>query len=284
MSSKEENIKRDKYLKKKSNKKKKDNLRKAQAISRKKRSEVRNVVKQHNSFQNLNNKSLLFVMGDTDNMESVLLQKNDIGNNQILLTLPCITNEMIVNYLDDKVLNCNTAQLLTDINDNVIKDIISHYYSITVDEIIDCPNGNMFIIKKFTMNDYNRNMISVNVRPYNLNTWYNNEFSSVNSTRIYKGNKLKTFFNIGIDVSNLYVLQDTILKMLLYKAVMNKIDLEQLYTDIKSLARKGNCFNHLYEIMASDFYKINKRFENELEENNQLNVLKRVRRQNEQRQ
>ena len=278
MSSKEkaENIKRDKYLKKKSNKKKKENLKKARAISRKRRNEVRNTVRPYNTFRNLDNKSLLFIMGDTDNMESVLLQKRDIGNNRVLLTLPTLTSEMVTDYLDENVLDDDTTQLMGDVDEQIIKDVISKQYSITVNEMIDCPSGNMFVIKDFEMDPNREDLIPINIRPYNLYTWYDRDFNSVDSARIYTGKKLHTFFKISADVSNVYVLQDTILKLLLYKAMMKKIDMAQLYYDVKSLSRRGNMCSSLYQIMTADFYELYRRFKNETKENEILNAQKKM--------
>lgn len=278
MSSKEktENIKRDKYLKKKSNKRKKENLKKARAISRKRRNEVRNTVRPYNTFRNLDNKSLLFIMGDTDNMESVLLQKRDIGNNRVLLTLPTLTSEMVTDYLDENVLDDDTTQLMGDVDEQIIKDVISKQYSITVNEMIDCPSGNMFVIKDFEMDSNREDLIPINIRPYNLYTWYDRDFTSVDSARIYTGKKLHTFFKISADVSNVYVLQDTILKLLLYKAMMKKINMVQLYDDVKSLSRRGSIGSSLYQIMTADFYELYGRFKNETKENEILNAQKKM--------
>ncbi len=278
MSSKEkaENIKRDKYLKKKSNKKKKENLKKARAISRKRRNEVRNTVRPYNTFRNLDNKSLLFIMGDTDNMESVLLQKRDIGNNRVLLTLPTLTSEMVTDCLDENVLDDDTTQLMGNVDEQIIKDVISKQYSITVNEMIDCPSGNMFVIKDFEMDLNREDLIPINIRPYSLYTWYDRDFTSVDSAKIYTGKKLYTFFKISADVSNVYVLQDTILKLLLYKAMMKKIDMEQLYYDVKSLSRRGNMCSSLYQIMTADFYELYRRFKNETKENEILNAQKKM--------
>ena len=271
------NVDREKYLKKQKKKRKKKELKKAQAISRNKRNEVRNSVKDYNTFKNICNKSILFIIGDTANMESILLQKHDIGKNRILLTLPVVNQEMLDNFLNDNPSTETSETSLTSASDQILKDIIYYYYSISADNIYDYPEGNMLVIKDFKLSRYNKNnLISVNVRPYNLNTWYKNEFSTIDASRIYNGKKLKTFFNLGRDPSNIYVIQDTILKILLYKAIMRKINMEGLLSDIEVLARRGSFAGKLYQLMATDKNELHRRFQNEGKENRELNEQRKL--------
>lgn len=270
-------VDREKYLKKQKKKRKKKELKKAQAISRNKRNEVRNSVKDYNTFKNICNKSILFIMGDTANMESILLQKHDIGKNRILLTLPVVNQEMLDNFLNDNPSTETSETSLTSASDQILKDIIYYYYSISADSIYDYPEGNMLVIKDFKLSRYNKNnLISVNVRPYDLNKWYKNEFSTIDASRIYNGKKLKTFFNLGRDLSNIYVIQDTILKILLYKAIMRKINMEGLLSDIEVLARRGSFVGKLYQLIATDKNELHRRFQNEGKENRELNEQRKL--------
>ena len=71
--------------------------RQAHAISRENRKYVRKKIEPYyNAFRQFKDKHLLFVLKDTDNMERILLQKNDIGKGIILLTLPRFVWEICI--------------------------------------------------------------------------------------------------------------------------------------------------------------------------------------------
>ena len=262
------------YLKKQRRKKKLSALKEAQAISRKHRNEIRNLLKtSFYDFRSLQGKNLLFVIKDTENMEKVILQKKPMGNGRVLLTLPVIDDVMIDNYVNTHRLEKPNDTSLTVSNDVEISELINYYYSINIGDVIDCPQGNMLVFRNCEVNKYSNKFIELNVRPYNLNKWYKNEFTSILGTRIFNGNKLKTFFQIEKDMSNMFIIQDTIVELLLYKSLMGKIH-EDVALDFKTLGKRGMLSTGFYAILATDIGAVLRRFKNEENESEELDKPK----------
>ena len=254
---------------KKMNKKQRENKKKQdQAMSRRNRNEVRSSLRPYySSFRSLNDKHILFVMKDTENMENILLQKIDIGQGRTLLMLPVINDDIINEYY-------NGVDSIESID---ISKVVCDYYSIKSDKIMNVDQTNMIVFRDCQLVGIN-NLISVNVRPYSLNTWFKIECTTIEGVKIYKGKKLKTFFKLDDidDYSKTYVLQDTINEILLYKALMKKINLDDLLYDIKILSGKGtlsSSIGGLYEAMATDIDETIDRFKNESDENKKLNKV-----------
>lgn len=259
------------YKKKQKKKRAIKQKRQTQAISRQNRKYVRKKIEPYyNNFREYKDKHLLFVIKDTNNMEKILLQKNDIGNGLTLLTLPVINEDMINRYLTDVPLEKVKSSSLSVDNNETLNELINYYYSVKSDYITDNPQANMTIFRNCKLLGSKDNLVALNVRPYNLNTWYNGEITSINGVKVYKGKKLKTFFQIDENLGKTYVFHDTIMELLLYKAMMGKIRLEDLLVDTKMLAKRGNLFSELYAIMATDEEEIYHRFENEKKEEEEL--------------
>ena len=245
--------------------------RQAQAISRENRKYVRKKIEPYyDAFRQFKDKHLLFVLKDTDNMERILLQKNDIGKGLTLLTLPVINEDMITQYLNDVPSEEATNFSLSNDNNQALKGLINYYYSVSSDEIKDNPQANMIFFRNCKLLGTQDSLVPLNVRPYNLNTWYNSETTTINGVKVYKGNKLKTFFKIDENLGKTYIFHDTIMEILLYKAMMGKIKYEDLLSDHQMLAKKGNLFSGLYAIIETNEDEIYHRFEKEQQEDQDL--------------
>lgn len=240
--------------------------------SRQNRNFVRNSLREYLKFRR-DNGQLLFVMGDTENMETILLKRINLGQNRTLLTLPSVNDWIENEYLDREY--PGTDEESTNLSDdNFIAQAVQDYYSIKSDEVMVNKEVNLMIFRNCKITKEN-GLIPVNVRPYDFNTWYNGEALTMGETRIYGGKKLKTFFRLDDEdsYSKTYVLQDTILEILYYKGLMGKIDKNKLISDISDLARKKYWTDIAwYGFFHDDSVETKKRFENEEEENNSLNI------------
>lgn len=203
-------------------------------------------------------------------MKRILLQKNDIGKGLTLLTIPVINEDMITHYLNDVPSEEATNFSLSNDNNQALKGLINYYYSVSSDEIKDNPQANMMFFRNCKLLGTQDSLVSLNVRPYNLNTWYNSETTTINGVKVYKGNKLKTFFKIDENLGKTYIFHDTIMEILLYKAMMGKIKYEDLLSDHQMLAKKGNLFGGLYAIITTNEDEIYHRFEKEQQEDQDL--------------
>ena len=240
-------------------------------ISRETRKYVRKKIEPYyNAFREFKDKHLLFVLKDTENMERILLQKNDIGNGIILLALPVINEDMINQYLSSIPSEESNESCLDTTSNVALNGLINYYYSVSSEEIKDCPEANMMIFRNCQEVGCQNNLVALNVRPYDLNTWYNSETTTINGVKVYKGNKLKTFFKIDENLGKTYIFHDTIMEILLYKAMMGKIEYQYLLEDHQMLAKKGNQFKNLYALMVTDEDEIQRRFEREEQEDFEL--------------
>ena len=259
------------YKKKQKRKRILKQKRHAQAISRETRKYVRKKIEPYyNNFRQFKDKHLLFVLKDTDNMERILLQKNDIGKGLTLLTLPVINEDMINQYVSNVPREESTQVSLTNASNEALNGLINYYYSVSSDEITDNTQANMMIFRNCRLLGSQDNLVPLNVRPYDLNTWYNSETTTINGVKVYKGNKLKTFFKIDENLGKTYIFHDTIMEILLYKAMMGKIRYQDLLSDHQMLAKRGNLFSGLYAIMATNEDEIQQRFKREQQEDNEL--------------
>ena len=259
------------YKKKQKRKQKIKQRRQSLTISRETRKYVRNQIEPYySSFREFKDKHLLFVLKDTDNMERVLLQKHDLGKGITLLSLPVINGDMIHEYLSDTQGDSSSTQDLSCAENEAINGLTNYFYSITSDEIKDTPETNMMIFRNCKMTGSREDLIPLNVRPYDQNTWYGNETTTVHGVKVFKGNNLKTFFKTGENLSKTYVFLDTITELLLYKAMMGKINYHALLEDHMELAKHGNMFAPLYLALSTDFDELFERFKNEHKESQKL--------------
>lgn len=264
---------KEEYKRKQKRKKLMKQKRLARASSRELRNYVRSKIKPYyDAFRNFKDKHILFVIKDTNNMEKILFQKNDIGRGITLLSLPVINEDMIEEYLSNwQYEETSESFSISNIGNKAINGLISFYYAVTSNEIIDTPN--LIIFKNCRVIGCKDNLIPLNVRPYNLNTWYNGDATTLNGFRVYKGNKLKTFFHITENLGKTYIFYDTLLEILLYRSMMGKIRYQDLLSDHQALAtRKFLSGGGLYEILATNEDEIKQRFSNEWKEEMELNL------------
>lgn len=259
---------KEKYKKKQKKKKKMQQERRVRAISRDLRNYVRSSIKPYyDAFRNLTDKHLLFVIKDTENMERILFQKNKIGRGITLLSLPSIDDNMIEEYLQNSRFQkkSNRFQLAT-LGNEAINGLTSFYFGVSSDEITDLSN--LIIFRNCKLIGHRDNLIPLNVRPYNLNTWYCNDTTTLHGYRIYKGNKLKTFFRIDGELGKTYVFHDTLMEILLYRSLRGKIRIQDLLSDSAELSRRQFLsMGGLYQIIATNEDEIQERFAHEWQEN-----------------
>ena len=266
---------KEKYKRKQKKKKLMKQKRFAHASSRELRNYVRSKIRPYyDVFRNFKDKHILFVMKDTDNMERILFQKNDIGRGITLLSLPVINENMIAEYLSNfQSEEPAKTYSISNISNEAIKGLISFYYSVKSDDIIDTPN--IIIFRNCRLIGCKDNLMPLNVRPYNLNTWYHGDTTTLNGFRVYNGNKLKTFFHINENLGKTYVFHDTLMEILLYRSMMGKIRYQDLLSDHQALSRrKFLSSGGLYEILATNENEIQQRFSNERKEEMELNLCK----------
>lgn len=263
---------KEKYKQKQRKKKKMQQERRARAISRDLRNYVRSSINPYyDAFRNLTDKHLLFVIKDTENMERILFQKNNIGRGITLLSLPSVDDNMIEAYLQNsKSQKKSKSFQLATLGNEAINDITSFYFGVRSDEITDLSN--LVIFRNCKLIGHRNSLIPLNVRPYNLNTWYCDDTTTLHGYRIYKGNKLKTFFHIDGELGKTYVFHDTLMEILLYRSMMGKIRIQDLLSDSAELGRRQLLsMRGLYEIIATNKDEIQERFDHEWQENMALN-------------
>lgn len=264
------------YKRKQIIKRRKKEKREKQAISRKYRNEIRKSIRPYfEAFRKYAGKNLLFVMKDTENMECILLQEVDLGNGRILLTLPVITEDMINEYLQSVTQQPSTESSIANLDDTAMNDLIEHYYSVRPGCSIDNEYANIMVLRECKVTGNYGNLVPLTVRPYNVNKWYSDEFSTLGGFRIYKGNKLTTFFKID-DIENYtktFIFHDTIAMIIVYKAMMGKIKVQSAIEDLSSMSKK-RFSSSLYQILATDFTELFERFKNEKAESDELNKVK----------
>lgn len=265
---------KEKYKQKQKKKKLIKQERQVRESSRELRNNVRNSIKPfYDAFRNFKDKHILFVIKDTDNMEKILFLKKSIGDGNILLTLPVINEEMITEYLSNFQSVEVSETSITNVNNEAIKGFVRHYYSVCSNEVLDIPQMNMILFTNCKLLESIDDLVPLNVRPYDLNTWYSGDSTSLNGFRVYNGKKLKTFFQINDNLGKTYVFHDTLIQILLYRSLKGKINYSELLSDHEALAKKkflstGN----FYAIMATNEAEIRERFSKEYQESRILNA------------
>ena len=265
---------KEKYKQKQKKKKLIKQERQARESSRELRNNVRNSIKPfYDAFRNFKDKHILFVIKDTDNMERILFLKKNIGDGNILLTLPVINEEKIAEYLANLQSAETSETNIISVNNEAIKDFIMHYYSVCSNEVIDIPQMNMILFTNCKLLESIDDLVPLNVRPYDLNTWYSGDSTSLNGFRVYNGKKLKTFFQINDNLGKTYVFHDTLIQILLYRSLKGKINYSELLSDNEALAKKKIfSMGSFYAIMATNETEIRQRFAKEYQESMILNA------------
>ena len=265
---------KEKYKQKQKKKKLIKQERQARESSRELRNNVRNSIKPfYDAFRNFKDKHIMFVIKDTDNMERILFLKKSIGDGNILLTLPVINEEMITEYLSNFQSVEVSETSITNVNNEAIKGFVRHYYSVCSNEVLDIPQMNMILFTNCKLLESRDDLVSLNVRPYDLNTWYSGDSTSLNGFRVYNGKKLKTFFQINDNLGKTYVFHDTLIQILLYRSLKGKINYSELLSDHEALAKKKFLSTgSFYAIMATNETEIRQRFAKEYQESMILNA------------
>lgn len=219
-------------------------LRRDRQISRDRRNsikrEVANFVDNDNALDAFN---VLFVLKDTNSMEEVFLNIKKIEHGYFL-NLPSIS-----------------ASVFKNSEDSSVKDIIYNTFGIKSDNIELINNTRLIVVKDFVMNKKLDNFARVIVRPYSYYTWYrDNRVTSINGLRIYSGKELKNYFRIP-HPENLFIFQDTLTKLALYKVherKVNPIDFYETYINYRYC--KPNFHSRYYDarfaIMDNQYIKL----------------------------
>ena len=265
---------KEKYKQKQKKKKLIKQERQARESSRELRSIVRKSIKPfYDAFRNFKDKHILFVIKDTDNMERILFLKKSIGDGNTLLTLPVINEEMITEYLSNFQSVEVSETSITNVSNEAIKGFIRHYYSVCSNEVIEVPQMNMILFTNCKLLESRDDLVLLNVRPYDLNTWYSGDSTSLNGFRVYNGKKLKTFFQINDNLGKTYVFHDTLIQILLYRSLKGKINYSEVLSDHEALAKKKFLSTgSFYAIMATNEDEIRQRFAKEHQESMILNA------------
>lgn len=265
---------KEKYKQKQKKKKIIKQEKRARESSRECRNSVRNNIRPfYDAFRNLKDKHLLFVIKDTDNMERILFLKKNIGDGNILLTLPVINEEKIAEYLANLQSAETSETNIISVNNEAIKDFIRQYYSVCSNEVIDTPQMNMILFTDCKLLESRADLVPLNVRPYDLNTWYSGDSTSLNGFRVYNGKKLKTFFQINDNLGKTYVFHDTLIQILFYRSLKGKINYSELLSDHEALAKKKFfSTGSFYAIMATNEDELRQRFAKERQESSILDM------------
>ena len=191
-------------------------LRHDRQISRDRRNsikrEVANFVNNDNASDVFN---VLFVLKDTDNMEEVFLTIKNMQHG-FFLSLPNIS-----------------ANSFNDSEETSIKNVIHNKFGIQSNNIQLVNNTRLIVVKDFVMTRKLNNFTRVIVRPYSYYTWYrDNRITSINGLRIYSGKELKNYFRIP-HPENLFIYQDTLTKLALYKVYARKVNPLDFYDTYK---------------------------------------------------
>lgn len=238
-------------------------------ISRDKRNTLRREIKENVSLhRNSEVFHILFISKETENMEKVLFNISKLDKSGYLINLPIITQAMINNFENKNP-----------------KDLILHYFGVESDNIELIEGTNLLIVKDLKVVNNIENLVEIMIRPYNEYTWYdNNCVTTLYGERIFKGEKLKDFFVVGNDIESIFVFQDTITEILIYRIKENKIngnDFLNSYIGIffhTSNIECGNRKKHnnsvgwatLYNLIAKDDERLNQILANEKNEIQEL--------------
>lgn len=251
----------------KKGKKSNEQLKRDRQISRDRRNSLRREIRENVSLHR-NNEVLhvLFISKESENMEKVIFNMTRLEDNGHLINLPVITQTMI----DE----CERKSL---------KDVILHHFGIESDNIELIEGTNLLIVKNFKVVDKKKDLAEIITRPYNEYTWYDhNCITTLYGERVFKGKKLKDFFVVGNDINNIYVFQDTITEILIYRIKEHKIDGNGFLNSYIGYREFGiECGNRkkykdstgwstVYKLLASEDERLNKILANEANEIKEL--------------
>ena len=192
------------------NKKSKKDLKIDRQISRNRRNELRNKIRENVELHRNNTTyHILFISKETENMEKILFNLDYLKNYGYLINLPIITQEMINEYDGNKNFN----------------ELILHYFGIESNYVQQIEGTNLIIVKDFKIINNSQNLMEFITRFYNQYSWFdNNCVTTLYGEKIFKGDKLKDFFMSKINLNNYYIFQDTLVEIILYRIVAGKID------------------------------------------------------------
>lgn len=244
------------------NKKKKEKLNRDRQISRDRRNSLRRQIRDNVSAHR-NNQVLhvLFISKETENMEKVLFAMATLEKEGYLINLPIIPKE------DDKD----------------FKKLILLHWGIEAQDFELIEGTNLLVVKDFSIVDNKENLVEIMVRPYNEYTWYDNKCeTTLYGERIFRGKKLKDFFVVKNDLEDVFVFQDTITEILLYRIKEQKINGNDFLNSYRGFEFFGiECGNRkkhtdtagwstLYNLLAQDDKELQRILANEKNEIREL--------------
>lgn len=243
-------------------------------VSKEKRTYIRKkVMPYYDRFRNYKDRHILVVLKDTENMDRILLQKHNLGHNAVLLSLPVVTEGMISDYLSRDVQENrgNNTEVAASDDKIGIKELVEYYFGIKTNKVIDSQDANLTICRDCHAVKKADDLFPVNVRPYSTGNFYSNEVSTtLHGRRIHSGKGLQKFFVLdGNNLGNVYVFQDTLVEIALYRALAGKIRKEEVLMDAFLYGKKGYLDPSEKDLILIDS-TIRKRFENERRENAEL--------------
>ncbi len=244
---------------------------------RKSSKEVRQYIRRlirpyYEAFRNSTDKHLLFVLKDTQNMEKILFQRIDLGKGYTMLTLPILTEQMVDEYLASCSNHEDSGDQVVRLEDAAIKGLALNMFSVVCDEVKDSPKTIIFRNCRLVGN--REDLVTLNVRPYNQNTWYTADTTTIDGYRVFRGKKLQTFFQISGNLGKTCVFSDSLYEILRYRACVGKLNEQLLLDDISELSRRqawGAGWQGLYLVLRTDDKELARRFRNEQRETAQLN-------------
>ena len=273
--SKEQRRAEDKHNKELKRKRDQKQKRIAQSISRKKRNYVRRKISPYYEvFRKYKNKHLLIVLKDTENMEKIMFQTHPIGRGMTLISLPAINEEMIQEYLKEVPKGKTPKTEISADSKESLNGFVSHCFGVRANDVIDVPESNMLVMRECQITNLKDGLIPLNVRPYNVHTWFTNEATTLKGFRVYSGKQLKNFFNIGDQcISKTYVFQDTLSEILVYRAIKGKIKMKDIVMDHELYGKRDFNTTGPHELMylgKNEFSELYNRFKNEEQEKRDL--------------
>ncbi|MBQ7667925.1 MAG: hypothetical protein IJS47_01185 [Clostridia bacterium] len=260
----ERKVDKDRYKKKQKKKKAKNKLHKAMAISRGNRNYIRKQIRPYyNALRDYLNKSVLIVLKDTDNMEKILFKIDSIGKEMSFISIPIISDDMLEEYFTStRFFEQEDSKYIIKSGDNTIKDFIKYFFAVDAEEVINLDR--LLILKNCKILAKKDGFVTLNVRPYDVTTWYCGDTTTLNGYRIFKGKKLKTFFNTSLDLSKVCIHYDTLALILMYRSFVGKINGNEFLADNAFLAQRHFLQpGYLYLAFYNDEETIYKRFKNE---------------------
>ena len=195
------------------------------------------------NFRRGHDQHVLFVINETDNMEQILLEVHNIEDKDMyFLSLPILNQEVI-----DEALGSYVPVPNEEIKDFVINDdnYFLHYvfekvFGVSVGEIFSIDDK-IIVAKCCKIIDKRHNVIEAIVNPYDFRKWYyGNDATTMMGLNVYRGKKLQQIFYTKVDLSNVYIHQDTLIEIVLYRMMTGKVDAKESFRETRAFKGRSN--------------------------------------------